>query len=430
MKVNPFSGIKPLDGSLFIGLNKVTKKLFSMRKFILLFTILLSVMQAGALTLSDSTRVSLLTCGPGEELYAKFGHSAIRVVDPANHIDVSFNYGYFNFNIDGFYYKFIKGETDYQLGVAETSEFFLEYQMRQINMWEQVLNLQQSEKQNLFDALMENYRPENRFYRYNFVFDNCATRPRDMINKSIQGKVIFNKTLENTKETFQQLIDYYTAESPSILFGIHLILGAPKDKEATFQQTMFLPERLMQAYSTAIIQRDSASVPLVLSSSQPVTVAGKEHKTAFNYIPFLFGVLLILTLLVCSADKRKQRLSFWFDGVLFGLAGFAGCIVFYLTSFSIHPLVSFNWNVIWLNPLLLIFSILVIFKKLRKYAVYLQFLFLTCEVFMMVTFLYLPQSFVLSELMLIVILALRSITYVRLRSEYLLPANRIKMAKK
>jgi len=391
-----------------------------MRKSFLLFALLLSsLMQAGALTLSDSAKVSLLTCGPGDELYAKFGHTAIRVHDPANHLDISFNYGYFDFNIDGFYYKFVKGETDYQLGIAETSEFFLEYQMRQINMWEQVLNLQQNEKQALFDALMENYRPENRFYRYNFVFDNCATRPRDMIIKSIHGKVLFNKIIESKKETFQQLIDYYTADSPAILFGIHLVLGAPKDETATFQQTMFLPERLMQAYATATIQRDSVTVPLVVSSSRPIVIPGKAQKAAFNYFPIIFGLLLIFTLFLNTSDKRKRHLSFWFDSLLFGIAGIAGCIVFYLTTFSLHPLVSFNWNVIWLNPLLLAFSIIVFFKKLQRFTFYLQFFFLACELFMLATCLFLPQRFVLSEILCMVILALRSIMYVRLKGEYI-----------
>jgi hypothetical protein len=360
-------------------------------------------------------------------LYAKFGHSAIRVFDPANQLDISFNYGYFDYNTPGFYYKFVNGETDYQLGVCETSEFILEYQIRQINMWEEVLNLRQNEKQALFDALVENYKPEHRFYRYNFVFDNCATRPRDMILRAIHGKVVFNKNLEKKQETFQQLIDLYTADSPAILFGIHLVLGAPKDSIASFRQTMFLPERLMQAVASARIERDSSTVPLVLSSSQPVIIQGKEEiKPAFNYIVALCGLLLLITLWVSAKERRNRAIIFWFDAILFGIGGLAGFVIFYLTSFSVHPLVSFNWNVIWLNPLLLVFAVTVLFRKTRKFAFYLQRLFLACNLFMLVALFMLPQSFVISEILLIIVLALRSIMYLRLQSEYLRPVTKAK----
>ncbi len=397
-----------------------------MRKIFIYLFFCFSIVSAGAVTLSDSAKVSLLTCGPGPELYAKFGHSAIRVFDPANHLDISFNYGYFDYNTPGFYYKFVNGETDYQLGVCETSEFILEYQIRQINMWEQVLNLRQNEKQALFEALVENYRPENRFYRYNFVFDNCATRPRDMILRAIHGKVVFNKNLEKKQETFQQLIDLYTADSPAILFGIHLVLGAPKDDTASFRQTMFLPERLMQAMASARIERDSASVPLVQSSSQPVIIPGKEMKPAFNYIPLLCILLLVATLWISSKEHRNRALFFWFDAILFGIAGIAGFIIFYLTSFSVHPLVSFNWNVVWLNPLLLVFALTVLFRKTRRFAFYLQRLFLVCDLFMLIGLFILPQSFVISEILLIIVLALRSIMYLRLQSEYLKPVIKTK----
>lgn len=392
-----------------------------MRQLLVSLLFLCSLVSAGAVTLSDSAKISLLTCGPGSELYAKFGHTAIRVHDPANSIDLSFNYGYFDYNTPGFYYKFVNGETDYQLGVAETTEFILEYQVRQINVWEQELNLTQSEKQVLFDALVKNYEPENRFYRYNFVFDNCATRPRDMILKAISGKVVFAPALEKKKETFQQLIDLYTADSPAILFGIHLILGAPKDQTATFRQTMFLPERLMQAFATARIQRDSMSVPLVKNASQPVVIQGKEINPAFNYIIVLAVALLLVTLWFNARDRRRQKLSCWFDVLLFGTGGIAGFIIFYLTCFSVHPLVSFNWNVVWLNPLLLAFALLVLFRTTRKIAFYLQALFLACDLFMLAGMAFLPQHFVLSEIILILILALRSIMYLRMRREYITP---------
>jgi hypothetical protein len=383
-----------------------------MRRILFFALNLFLALQASAITLSDSAQVSLLTCGPGDELYAKFGHTAIRVKDPANQIDISFNYGYFNYNVDGFYYKFVKGETDYQLGICETQEFILEYTLRRINMWEQVLNLTSAEKQRLFDALMDNYQPENRFYRYNFVFDNCATRPRDMIAKVIGGKIVFDPGLEKNKETFQQLIDEYTRDTPAILFGIHLIFGSQKNTDATLQQTFFLPERLMQAYATAKIVRDSVTVPLVLSTAQPVFIPERKIDTAFNYIAVLAILLLIGSMAMAYTDRKKQKHSLWFDGILFGLAGIAGCIVCYLNFFSVHPLVSHNWNALWLNPLLLLFAIGILFKKTRSCAFRLQYLFLACELFVLTGSLYLPQKFLLTEILLMITLAIRSALYV------------------
>ncbi|MGC9151143.1 MAG: DUF4105 domain-containing protein [Microbacter sp.] len=396
-----------------------------MRNFLIALLWLLLASRVTAITLSDSARISLLSCGPGSELYAKFGHSAIRIYDPANQIDVSFNYGYFDYNTPGFYYKFVRGETDYQLGVVDTPDFLLEYRMRHINVWEQVLNLNQNEKQALFNALLINYEPQNRYYRYNFAFDNCATRPRDMIAQSIQGKLIFSPSLDKPRETFRQMIDDYTADLPAVNFGLHLLFGASADQKATLQQSFFLPERLMQGYATAMIQRGRAETPLVISSSQPVKVDA-HHSSTFNYIPLVFGLLLLIVLVVSSIDRRRQKISFWFDALLFGLVGLVGVLIFYMNFFSLHPFVSHNWNLVWANPLDLLFAVLVLFKSLRPVAFYLQYFFLASVIFLLVSLFYLPQVFDLSQILLIVTLGLRSTIYLRLRREYLRPSMMLK----
>lgn len=393
-----------------------------MRNFFIALLWLLLATQVTAITLSDSARISLLTCGPGSELYSKFGHSAIRIYDPVNQIDVSFNYGYFDYNTPGFYYKFVRGETDYQLGVVDTPDFILEYRMRHINLWEQVLNLKQNEKQALFDALLINYEPQNRYYRYNFAFDNCATRPRDMIAQAIQGKLIFSPSLDKPRETFRQMIDDYTVDLPAVNFGLHLLFGAPADQKATLQQSFFLPERLMQGYATAMIQRGQTETPLVLSSSQPVKIDSTASANVFNYVPWLLGLLLVIVLIISSVDRRRQQISFWFDAILYGLVGLVGVVIFYMNFFSLHPLVSHNWNLVWANPLDLVFAVFVLFKPLRFIAFYLQYFFLISVLFLLVSLFYLPQVFGVSQIILIVTLGLRSTIYVRLRGEYKHPS--------
>ena len=140
---------------------------------------------------NDSIRLSLLTCAPGEEIYSLFGHTAIRYEDPANGIDAVFNYGLFSFNTPNFILRFSLGETDYQLGATDYARFAAEYAFDGRSVWQQTLNLSKEEKAELIRLLQENYLPENRVYRYNFFYDNCATRPRDKIEESIDGKVIY-----------------------------------------------------------------------------------------------------------------------------------------------------------------------------------------------------------------------------------------------
>ena len=151
-----------------------------MRKTTLIIFFCLLFFHSGAqnLSFSDSASISIITCSPGQEVYAKFGHSGIRVSDPVNNKDLIFNYGIFSFDTENFYYKFIKGETDYFLGVHPTDFFLPEYKNRNSMVWEQVLNLTVTEKRRIINALLENYKPENRMYRYNFVFDKQNQQAR------------------------------------------------------------------------------------------------------------------------------------------------------------------------------------------------------------------------------------------------------------
>ena len=156
----------------------------------------------------DSIRISLLTCASGEEIYSLFGHTAIRYENHTRGIDAVFNYGIFNFNAPNFILRFALGETDYQLGVNSYERFAAEYHYLERDVWQQELNLTPQEKERLIALLEENYRPENRVYRYNFFYDNCATRPRDLIEKSIDGSLQYadNMTDTDTGVTFRDLL--------------------------------------------------------------------------------------------------------------------------------------------------------------------------------------------------------------------------------
>ena len=183
----------------------------------------------------DSIRISLLTCASGGEIYSLFGHTAIRYENFTRGIDAVFNYGMFNFNTPNFIFRFALGETDYQLGVTDYERFAAEYDYFGRDVWQQTLNLSQEEKTRLVNLLQENYLPENRVYRYNFFYDNCATRPRDLIEKAINGSLEYadNMTDTQTGTTFRDLLHRYTEGHPWSRFGIDLCIGSQADKPST-----------------------------------------------------------------------------------------------------------------------------------------------------------------------------------------------------
>lgn len=327
-----------------------------MKRFFLIFCIFLAILQTNAqqIAFSDSAVVSLITCSPGEEVYSKFGHTALRINDKRNNIDIVFNYGMFSFETENFYFKFIKGETDYQLGVYETAYFLPEYKQRNSMVWEQTLNLTINEKQRLINSLLDNYKAENRIYRYNFVFDNCATRPRDKILSSLDGYVKFDT--DNDAKTFRQWIGAYVGTDTWLKFGIDLVFGIEADIPATEGESMFLPEVLMNEFQTAQIKYRNNQIRKLISDKK-VLVSKDESKVKDDETYWLFkplsiaGILLLIGAAITLWDANRRRHLKWFDTFLLVSTGLAGCILFFLMIFSSHPLVKFNLNLLWLNPL-------------------------------------------------------------------------------
>jgi len=222
-----------------------------MKRFSIIAILLLCILSSNAqqISFSDSAVISLITCSPGEEVYSKFGHTAIRINDAKSGNDLVFNYGIFSFETENFYYKFIKGETDYQLGIYDTRYFLPEYAQRNSMVWEQILNLTQPEKKNLINLLLKNYEPQNRTYRYNFVFDNCSTRPRDKIIGALNGYIKFQPDTEF--KTYREWIGIYVGTDTWLKFGIDIVFGLDADQFADTSEGMFLPENLMNEFQTA-----------------------------------------------------------------------------------------------------------------------------------------------------------------------------------
>lgn len=334
-----------------------------MRRYLLslLLIICIGSMQAASL---DSVRISLLTCAPGSEIYALFGHSAIRYENPAKEQDWVFNYGMFSFKDPNFVMRFVKGETDYQLGVIPYRYFEMEYAMRGSSVYQQELNLTDVEKEKLVRLLEENYLPANRVYRYNYFYDNCTTRARDKIEESIQGTVVYPEN-ERTL-SYRDILHEFTAGSEWSEFGIDLCLGSEADEPIDERKQMFAPFYMLAAARGAMIHRADTVVPLVREEVK-IVEAELDDEPSFPLSPMECAVvLLIITCCLTLWGIWKGRLIWVWGVMLFALQGIGGCIIAFLFFFSVHPTVGSNWLLIFLNPIPLCYLPVMIYRCLKR----------------------------------------------------------------
>jgi len=292
--------------------------------------------------LSDEAKIYLLTCSPGEALYERYGHTAIMVLDEELGISDVYNYGIFDFSTEHFYWRFVKGETYYQLGKEDASWFMrlYEYAGRKINIQE--LNLSLEDRDAIYRALIINYYPENRVYLYNFVFDNCATRPYYLLMNALgqQSEVRSQKSEvrdQKSDVTFRELIRYYTPQGSWGDFGINLVFGPKADKPMTDEQRLFLPEQLMNHISR---MHYADGTPLVSAEHIEPFVIQRVPWYATWY--FGLAVLFVVLAIISLHDRRQGKRTKWVDYILYAIYGVFIVLVTFLTFFSIHPLVGFG----------------------------------------------------------------------------------------
>lgn len=311
-----------------------------LRTYVLSVSLMLSLAAYALPDMTDNARISLLTCTPGEELYARYGHTAIRVTDETNDLDVVFNYGIFNFNTEHFYWKFVRGETWYELGASVYYWFMREYEQTQRPVYEQVLNLTTEQREELWQALLTNFQPENRQYLYNFVFDNCATRPYYLIARTLGDSIISDYT-GYTGVTYRSFIRHYTGALSWENAGINLLFGPKADQPMTSEQRLFLPEELMFFLQDA---RLTDGTPLVSESdAAPFEI---EPTPWYASWPLGLALYFLIVALISLFDRKRQRWSWWLEliaGIPYLLLIL---IVVFLTFFSCHPLVGFGWRLL------------------------------------------------------------------------------------
>lgn len=309
-------------------------------RYKLLILLLSCTLGLTAQTLSERAGISLITCNPGAELYARYGHTAIRVCDPEQNLDLVFNYGLFDFNSDHFYWRFIKGETYYMLGAQYTRQFMLDYALEDRAVTEQVLQITHEQKEAIWQALCINFEPENRTYLYNFVFDNCATRPYYLIKNALGADIVSDfRGAEGM--TYRTFLSHYTGDFTWADFGINLLFGPKADQPMHGEQRLFLPEELMLYMAAAT---DAEGHKLVAGQ----TLHRFETPVVSWYADCRFGlsVYVLLLALLSMYDRRRGKLSWGVDLAVAIAYSVILAIVVFLTFWSIHPLVGFGWRLL------------------------------------------------------------------------------------
>ena len=308
----------------------------------------------------DSLRVSLLTCSPHDALYSLYGHTAIRIENKARDADFVVNYGVFSFDKPYFALRFVFGLTDYEMGVLPYHIFLQEYAYYGSSVTEQELALTQEEKERFLAAIEDNYRPENRVYRYNFFYDNCTTRARDKIVDAIEGTVVYNDSVPEGL-TFRRLVHSKTAHHPWARLGNDLLLGVGADRPLTLSEMQFLPEELLHCADSAYILLDNGEKRRLVSRKSIVLEERvREGMPSTPFTPVMVAsCVLALSLAVSAIEWRKKCYMWLFDYVFISFLGICG-IVIGAMLFSQHPTVRLNAQILLFNPLLLFFGHLAI----------------------------------------------------------------------
>ena len=354
---------------------------------------------------SCGIRISLLTCTPGTELYSTFGHSALRVVDNNNNTDIVFNYGTFDYYDPDFYTKFVKGKLLYYVDTSSMEAFMYEYEFFKRGVTEQVINISCNEKQKLLAALYENIKKENREYRYDFNYDNCTTRLRDMLEKAAGKQLESKNILPKPGTTFRNLIHVYLDRGGQqwSKLGIDMLLGTPMDKKVTNREAMFLPDYLLMAFDSSQLNRQP-----VVSEKKILLNYFDAYKTKTGITPFIvFGILFLLIAVLSIFVFKKWNLFLKiFDFFFFVIVGLIGVLILFMWFGTEHAMCQNNFNLLWALPTHLPVAFM-LFSKKQWINSYFRFIFFYTIALLLAWF-FLPQQFNTALLPVVGIILIRS----------------------
>ncbi len=359
---------------------------------------------------TDSVIITLLTCSPGTYIYEHYGHTAIRVENITRNTDIVFNYGMFNFNSPNFIWRFVLGNTDYFLGLQSYSSFIKEYDYRGSFIIKQRLNLSNSESVKISSALIENSMPENRVYRYNFLYNNCTTMARDKVEHYIEGDIVYPEAVE--LRSFRSIIREHNRIEPWAQFGIDLCLGSEADRLQDSRSQMFAPLVLMELIDNAVVVDGLGVERRLVEKREKILSYNDMPSTVFNLLNPLQAtvIALMLTLLVCGIEWYRGKIFWGFDVVIFALQGLTGFIITFLFLFSKHPTVGSNFLVICLNPIPLFLLPFTIIKIIKRKTDWFHLANAIIILFFMALSYFIPQEILPATMVFIFMFAMRSIS--------------------
>jgi hypothetical protein len=298
-------------------------------------------------SLSPAATVSLVTCAPGTETYALFGHSALRIADPLLGLDRVYNYGTFDFRTPNFYGRFLRGDLSYFLSATSFATFYTAYQAEQRPLTEQVLALQPAETQRVYAYLEATLASPARFYWYQFFADNCTTRLYEVVTRSLTSPVQLDSTYLPAGQTYRQLLAPYLAVAPWVKLGMNLGLGWPADRPISFRQRLFLPTELRQAWAHSIRQQRSF---VSRTRSLFAVPARPQQPLGWGTPSRVFSSLTIVLALASCLPTRYARLGAVLGRGVLAVVGLTGCLLAGLHLFSLHTPAHYNYQLLWLLP--------------------------------------------------------------------------------
>lgn len=339
------------------------------RAFILLVLCVLNF-SVGRAQDSTSLRISIITCGAGSDLYSVYGHSAIRVLDNMTGSDVVYNYGTFNFGDPDFYSKFTRGKLLYYVNDESFLGFMNIYQQEGRSVYEQVLNLKPEDAILVNNFLINNLKEENKYYRYDFLFDNCSTRIRDLFSTTFGKRFEYGYVVKDDSVSFRTFLDYYERNVHWERFGINLLLSNKVDDKMNNAQSMFLPDYLMKGFRGATLDGQlvvKETIQLLPEPNFPIDLP--------NTPKHLFWILFALIVILSFSPKMKTPLLF-FDVLFFLVLGLLGCFMLFMWFGTEHVVCAYNRNIFWAFPLHIVFAFLIPRQsaKAAQYARYASWL--------------------------------------------------------
>lgn len=359
---------------------------------------------------NDSTqapKISIITCGPGLDLYSGFGHSAVRVQD-TDGSDIVYNYGTFNFSDPQFYSKFTRGKLIYYVNPERFIDFLRMYQYEGRSVYEQVLNLSPEQSIEVNDFLLNNAEEENKYYKYDFLYDNCSTRIGDIFDSLYGPRFQWGLATKSDSISFRNRTDYYLRNNHWTRLGIDLLLSTPIDKKMSNRQSMFLPDYLMAGFRGARLNGE----PFVAQTIQvlPSTI---DFSSKTNVPKILFWLLFLFVAWSTFWGKRAKFLKY-FDITFFAILGILGCFMLFMWFGTEHQSCAYNRNLFWALPTHIVFAFLIVRDtKSRTYYATASFIILIIG---LLWDLFASQQFI-PEIMPILLICLLRLNYYRTKSQ-------------